>query len=190
MTGIGGLKAGVVGTGFIGVVHVDALRRLGVEVLGVVGSTPERAAAKGVAPAYDSLDALLADGRIDVVHVTTPNALHFAQVKAALAAGKHVVCEKPLAVSADESAKLVRMADEAGVVNCTNFHNRFYAIVQDARERVRAGEVGAVWSVHGGYLQDWLRTRPTGTGASRSTARVSCARSWTSARTGSTLRSS
>ena len=156
MTGIGGLKAGVVGTGFIGVVHVDALRRLGVEVLGVVGSTPERAAAKGIAPAYDSLDALLADGRIDVVHVTTPNALHFPQVRAALAAGKHVVCENPLADSADESAELVRTADEAGVVNCTNFHNRFYAIVQDARERVRAGEVGAVWSVHGGYLQDWL----------------------------------
>jgi predicted dehydrogenase len=156
MTEIGDLKAGVVGTGFIGVVHVDALRRLGVDVLGVVGSTPERAAAKGIAPAYDSLDALLADDRIDVVHVTTPNALHFSQVKAALAAGKHVVCEKPLAVSADESAELVRLADEAGGVHCTNFHNRFYSIVQDARERVRAGEVGAVWSVHGGYLQDWL----------------------------------
>jgi predicted dehydrogenase len=156
MTEIGDLKAGVVGTGFIGVVHVDALRRLGVDVLGVVGSTPERAAAKGIAPAYDSLDALLADDRIDVVHVTTPNALHFSQVKAALAAGKHVVCEKPLAVSADESAELVRLADEAGAVHCTNFHNRFYSIVQDARERVRAGEVGAVWSVHGGYLQDWL----------------------------------
>ena len=156
MTEIGDLKAGVVGTGFIGVVHVDALRRLGVEVLGVVGSTPERAAAKGIASAYESLDALLADDRIDVVHVTTPNALHFPQVRHALAAGKHVVSEKPLAVGADESAELVRMAEDAGVVHCTNFHNRFYPIVQDARERVRAGELGAVWSVHGGYLQDWL----------------------------------
>ena len=156
MTEIGDLKAGVVGTGFIGVVHVDALRRLGVEVLGVVGSTPERAAAKGIASAYESLDALLADDRIDVVHVTTPNALHFPQVRHALAAGKHVVCEKPLAVGADESAELVRLAEDAGVVHCTNFHNRFYPIVQDARERVRAGELGAVWSVHGGYLQDWL----------------------------------
>ena len=156
MTEIGDLKAGVVGTGFIGVVHVDALRRLGVEVLGVVGSTPERAAAKGIASAYESLDALLADDRIDVVHVTTPNALHFPQVRHVLAAGKHVVCEKPLAVSADESAELVRLAEDVGVVHCTNFHNRFYPIVQDARERVRAGELGAVWSVHGGYLQDWL----------------------------------
>ncbi|MFO7571623.1 MAG: Gfo/Idh/MocA family oxidoreductase [Gaiellaceae bacterium] len=151
-----GIRAGVVGTGFIGVVHVDALRRLGVEVLGVAGSSPERAAAKGIAPAYDSYEALLADDRIDVVHVTTPNHLHFPQVKSALAAGKHVVCEKPLAVSSAESAELVELAEHAGRVNCTNFHNRFYPLVQEMRERVRAGEIGGIWNVHGGYLQDWL----------------------------------
>jgi predicted dehydrogenase len=156
MRAISDLKAGVVGTGFIGAVHVDAIRRLGVEVLGVVGSSPERAAAKGVAPVYESYEALLADERIDVVHVTTPNHLHFPQVRQALAAGKHVVCEKPLAVTTAESGELVELAEESGLVNCTNYHNRFYPIVQEARERVRAGEVGAVWNVHGGYLQDWL----------------------------------
>jgi predicted dehydrogenase len=160
MTEISEFKAGVVGTGFIGVVHVDALRRLGVEVLGVVGSTPERAAAKGIAEVYESYDALLEDAQVDVVHLTTPNSLHFPQVKEALAAGKHVVCEKPLAVTSEESAELVELAAASGLVNCTNFNIRFYPIVQDARERVRAGELGEVWSVHGGYLQDWL-AQPT-----------------------------
>lgn len=154
------LRAAVVGTGFIGVVHVDALRRLGVEVLGVVASTPERARAKGIAPVYDSFEALLADDRIDVVHITTPNHLHFPQVAQALAAGKHVVCEKPLAVTSEESAALLEQAERSGLVHCTNFNLRFYPLVQEARERVRAGELGEVWNVHGGYLQDWL-ARPT-----------------------------
>jgi predicted dehydrogenase len=160
MTGFAELKTGVVGTGFIGVVHVDALRRLGVEVLGVAGSTPERAAAKGIAPAYESYDEMLADDRVDVVHLTTPNHLHHPQVKQALAAGKHVVCEKPLAVTSEQSSELVALAERSGLVHCTNFNIRFYPLVQEARERVRAGELGEVWSVHGGYLQDWL-AQPT-----------------------------
>jgi predicted dehydrogenase len=158
MTEITELKAGVVGTGFIGVVHVDALRRLGVEVTGVVGSTPERAAAKSVAPVYDSYEALLADERVDVVHLTTPNHLHYPQVKQALLARKHVVCEKPLATSAEESAELVELAEASGLVHCTNFNIRFYPMNQEARTRIRAGSVGEIWSVHGGYLQDWLAT--------------------------------
>lgn len=154
------LKAGVVGTGFIGAVHVDALRRLGIEMLGVVGSTPERAGAKGLAPAYDSFEAMLEDERVDVVHLTTPNHLHFPQAKQALAVGKHVVCEKPLALTSLESAELVELAKTAGLVNCTNFNLRFYPLVQETRARVLAGDLGDVWSVHGGYLQDWL-ARPT-----------------------------
>ena len=150
------LRAGVVRTGFIGTVHVDALRRLGVEVTGVVGSSPERAAVKSLGPAYESYEALLADDRVDVVHLTTPNHLHHAQVKAALAAGKHVVCEKPLALTATESAELLDLAERSGLVHCTNFNIRFYPLVQDARARVARGDLGEVWNVHGGYLQDWL----------------------------------
>ena len=104
-------RAAVVGTGFIGVVHVEALRRLGVEVAGVVGSSPERARAKAAPacrPSTTSLEALLADPRVDVVHLTTPNHLHYPQAKAALAAGKHVVCEKPLALTRRESARAAR----------------------------------------------------------------------------------
>ena len=160
MTEITDLKAAVVGTGFIGVVHVDALRRLGVTVAGVVGSSPERAAAKAVAPVYDSYEALLADESIDVVHLTTPNNLHYPQVKEALAAGKHVVCEKPLALTSAESGELLELAEASGLVHCTNFNIRFYPMIQEARARVRAGRLGDLWNAHGGYLQDWLQ-QPT-----------------------------
>jgi predicted dehydrogenase len=150
------LRAGVVGTGFIGAVHVEALRRLGVEVVGVVGSSAERARAKGLAPAYGSYEELLADDRVDVVHLTTPNHLHYPQVKQALEAGKHLVCEKPLAMTSEQSAELLDLAERNGLVHCTNFNIRFYPQVQQARALVLSGAVGAVWNAHGGYLQDWL----------------------------------
>ena len=150
------MRAGVVGTGFIGAVHVDALRRLGVEVAGVVGSSPQRAEAKRLGPVYESYEALLADDSVDVVHLTTPNHLHYPQVKQALAAGKHVVCEKPLATTAAESAELLELAERSGLVHCTNFNIRFYPMVQEARARAQGGELGEIWNVHGGYLQDWL----------------------------------
>jgi predicted dehydrogenase len=154
------LRAAVVGTGFIGVVHVDALRRLGIDVLGVVGSTPERARAKAAVAAlpdpYESFDAMLADDRVDVVHLTTPNHLHYAQAKATLEAGKHVVCEKPLALDASESAELLDLAQRSGLVHCTNFNIRFYPQCQQARALLAGGWIGDVWNVHGSYLQDWL----------------------------------
>src|ERR1700704_4220618 len=106
--------AAVVGTGFIGAVHVEAPRRLGVQVYGVVGSSharaAERAAALGLPPAYESFEAMLADPRVEVVHITSPNHLHYPQAKAALAAGKHVICEKPFTMTSAESGELVRLA--------------------------------------------------------------------------------
>ena len=154
------IKAAVVGTGFIGVVHVEALRRLGIEVIGIVGSSPERAAEKAATAAlpapYPSFEAMLDDPAVDVVHLTTPNHLHFDQARAALAAGKHVVCEKPLAMTAAETGELLRLAEQSGLVHAVNFNIRFYAQCQEARARVRAGEIGDVRLVSGGYLQDWL----------------------------------
>ena len=151
-------RAAVVGTGFIGVVHVEALRRIGVEVTGVVGSSPERARQKpGLPEPYESLEAMLDDDRVRVVHLTTPNHLHHAQVKAVLAAGKHVVCEKPLALTSQESAELLRLAEESGLVHCTNYNLRFYPLVHEARQRVLDGELGQVWNAHGTYIQDWLQ---------------------------------
>ena len=160
MTNFSGIGAAVVGTGFIGTVHVEQLRRIGVDVRGVLGSTPERAAARaealGVRRAYASLDEILADTSVDVVHVTSPNHLHVPQATAVLAAGKHVICEKPLALTADESAGLVARAAEAGVVNAVNFNIRFYPLHQHMREAIAAGDLGDVRFVTGHYFQDWL----------------------------------
>jgi predicted dehydrogenase len=154
------IKAAVVGTGFIGVVHVEALRRLGVEVTGIVGSSPERAAEKartaGLPAPYPSFEAMLADPAVEVVHLTTPNHLHFDQVRAVLAAGKHVVCEKPLAMNSEETAELLRVAEDSGLVHAVNFNIRFYAQNQDARARVERGDIGEPRLISGGYLQDWL----------------------------------
>jgi predicted dehydrogenase len=156
----GELGAAVVGTGFIGLIHVDALRRLGIPVHGVVGSSGARAAqrsrAAGLPPAYDSMEAMLGDDRVDVVHITSPNHLHHAHAKAALAAGKHVVCEKPLAMTSAESADLVRIAAASGLVNAVNFNIRFYPLLQHLHEQVREGGLGEVRLVTGHYLQDWL----------------------------------
>jgi predicted dehydrogenase len=140
-------------------VHVEALRRLGIAVAGVVGSSPERARAKaaplGLA-VYDTYEALLADPRVTAVHITTPNYLHFPQVRAALAAGKHVICEKPLAMTAAESAELLRLATTSGRVHAVNFNIRFYPLCQQARALVAAGELGEPRIITGGYRQDWL----------------------------------
>ena len=152
--------AAVIGTGFIGTVHVEALRRIGVTVHGVLGSSAERgavrAAALGVGRAYPDLDALCADDRVDVVHVTSPNDLHVSQTLTLLAAGKHVICEKPLAMTAAESATLVEAAAASGLVNATNFNIRYYPLNQHAHELVGDGGLGDVRLVTGHYFQDWL----------------------------------
>ena len=154
------IGAEVVGTGFIGVVHVEALRRLGVQVHGVVGSSRERAASRardaGLPPAYESFQAMLDDPRVDVVHVTSPNHLHREHAKAALEAGKHVVCEKPLAMNSAQSAELVEVAERSGRVHAVNFNLRFYATNQHVHGMIEKGDLGDVRLVSGHYLQDWL----------------------------------
>jgi len=160
MRRISDIGAAVIGSGFIGSVHIEALRRLGVTIHGLLEVSPEHGAKRaldlGLPHAYGSMDEMLADERVEVVHVTSPNALHVRQVKAILVAGKHVVCEKPLATSSAESAELVRLAREAGVVNAVNFNIRFYPLNQHAASMVGAGELGEVRLVTGHYFQDWL----------------------------------
>jgi predicted dehydrogenase len=155
MTGVG-----VIGTGFMGVAHTEALRRLGLDVVGIVGSSPDRARAKAATaplpPVVDSVEALVSDPSVDAVHVTSPNHLHAEHVRAALDAGKHVVCEKPLAVSAAESAELVERAAGAGVVNAVCFNLRFYPQNQNAAALVATGAIGEPRFVTGRYHQDWL----------------------------------
>ena len=154
------VRAGVVGTGFIGPVHAEALRRIGVDVVGFVGSSSTRASgrveAMGASRVYDSFEALIADPSIDVIHITSPNHLHFEQSKAALLAGKHVVCEKPLAMITTESRELVALARQTGLIAAVNFNIRYYPLAHEARSRVRQGELGEIVAIHGSYLQDWL----------------------------------
>lgn len=155
-----GISAAVIGAGFIGTVHVEALRRLGVDVVGLLASSGERGTARaielGVPRAYADLDDLLADDRVQVIHVTSPNEFHYSQVKAALAAGRHVVCEKPLSLTSVESAELCNLASRSGLVAAVNFNLRFYPLNLHAADVIRRGGVGDVRLVTGRYFQDWL----------------------------------
>jgi predicted dehydrogenase len=150
----------VVGTGFIGPVHVEALRRLGRPMAGVVGSTPEksREAARrlNTSRSYETFDELLRDPRIHVVHLATPNHQHYEQCRKALAAGKHVICEKPLALSSVHTAELVRLAREADRVAAVCFNVRFYPLCMEVRQRIATGRLGQIYHVTGSYVQDWL----------------------------------
>jgi len=158
MTRIG---MGLVGAGFVGPHHVDAVRRLGfVDIVAVAGSSEasgqKKAEVLGARRGYGSYQALVDDPEVHVVHVATPNHLHAAVTSAALARGKHVVSDKPLAMTAAESKGLVEEARRAGVVAAVTFNYRGNPLVQHAREAIARGEIGAPRFVHGHYLQDWL----------------------------------
>ena len=154
------INVAVVGTGFIGPVHVEALRRLGITVTGLLGSdfdaTASKAASLRLPKAYQSLDELLSEPGLDAVHITTPNYLHAPMVRQVLEAGKHVICEKPLAMDAEEGAELLELASRSGLVHAVNFNLRFYPQCQQARSMVQSGELGDLYLIHGRYLQDWL----------------------------------
>ena len=158
MTRIG---MGIVGAGFVGPHHVDAVRRLGyVDVVAVATSSEESAKQKaqqlGAPKAYGNYEALLADPDIQVVHVATPNYLHYQVTSAALAKGKHVVSDKPLAMSAAEAKKLVDELKRSGLVGAVTFNYRGNPLVQQARQMVARGAIGTPTFLHGHYLQDWL----------------------------------
>jgi predicted dehydrogenase len=155
------LRAAVIGTGFVGPHHVDGIRRGGyAEVVAIVGTdqrrTEERARALGVPRGTADAGTILRDPDIDVVHVCTPNATHLEYARAALEAGKHVVVEKPLALTAADADELVRLAAERGLHGAVAFTYRGYPMVRRARTVVADGELGEVRLVHGAYLQDWL----------------------------------
>ena len=160
MTEVAGIRVGIVGTGWMAATHTEALRRLGVEVVGVAGRTPGRARETadqlGLATAYDSVEALVGDDSLAAVHVTSPNDVHAEQAAAALRAGRHVVCEKPLGVSASETAALVELAAGTGLVNAVCFNLRFSPHNHNAAGMVRDGSLGEPRYVSGGYHQDWL----------------------------------
>ncbi len=179
------IKAAVIGTGFIGPAHVEAVRRLGfVEVAALAerdqATADEKARQLSVARAYGDYRDVLADPEIEVVHNCTPNNLHFEVNRAILEAGKHCISEKPLAMDSEEARALVELAEEKGLVNAVDFNYRFYPLVQQARAMMEAGEIGEVYTAHGSYLQDWLyldtdynwRLEPEVSGRSRALADI------------------
>ena len=155
------VKVGVIGIGFIGAAHVEALRRLpGIEVVAIAHSSEEKAKRKGedlgIEQTFGDHRKLLELKELDAVHICTPNHLHYPQTRDALAAGKHVVCEKPLAVSIEEAEDLVKRADASGLVTALHHNIRFYPLMSHIRAMIASGELGEVYAVHGSYLQDWL----------------------------------
>jgi predicted dehydrogenase len=154
-------RAALIGGGFIGPVHAEALRRIGVDVVGLLGSSPERARPLadrlGIDRVYTDLDDLLGDGRVEVVHAASPSAAHHDQVRALLLANRHVICEKPLAVTSSETAALSALAAaRPELAAAVNYNVRYYPLCHEMRERVARGDIGRVLSVTGSYTQDWL----------------------------------
>jgi len=151
----------ILGTGFMSWVHVEALRRAGVPVIGILGSTVaksrESAERLDLPNAYVSLNEVLSDPQVSCVHVATPNRSHFEMTRAVLESGRHVLCEKPLAMTSSESSRLLKLARHSpGQAAGVNYNIRFYPLCLEARERVRSGSVGDVFHVSGSYVQDWL----------------------------------
>jgi predicted dehydrogenase len=154
------MNVAVIGAGFIGPVHVEALRRLGIRVAGILGvdAAESRATREklGLPKAYDSYEEVLGDRTVHSVHLAVPNRLHYAMAKRALEAGKHVMCEKPLAMNSQESGELVALARKSGRAAGVNYNVRYYPLCLEAAEMRRRDELGEVYSVCGSYVQDWL----------------------------------
>jgi predicted dehydrogenase len=154
------IRTAVVGAGFIGPVHVEALRRLGVTITGILGIDDKESMSAqqklGLPKAYKSLDEVLTDNAVQVVHLAVPNVLHYELAKKVLHANKHVLVEKPLAMNSRESADLVELAKSKRVAAAVCYNLRFYPLNLEARDRIRRGEVGQVYLVNGSYTQDWL----------------------------------
>lgn len=179
------INVAIIGTGFIGPAHLEALQRIGgVKIAAIASNEPEKARSLAsrfsIPRVYERWEDVVADEQITVVHNCTPNNLHYVINKTAIQSGKHVLSEKPLTMTSAESAELLALAREQGIVHGVNFNYRFYPLVQHARSMVQNGGLGSVYLVHGHYLQDWLfydtdynwRLEPAVSGASRAVADI------------------
>jgi predicted dehydrogenase len=179
------IKVGIIGKGFIGPAHVENLRRLGdVEVVAVAGSdeagSKRKAEALGIPFGTGDYRQLIQHEAVQVVHICSPNHLHYPMAKEALEAGKHVVCEKPLTVTVAEGEELLKLAEKKRCVHAVHFNLRYYPLMRQVHQMVQEGELGEIFAVHGSYLQDWLfyptdynwRLEPSLSGASRAVADI------------------
>jgi predicted dehydrogenase len=155
------VRTAILGTGFMGRVHLEAVRRVeSVEAAAIAGRNVEAARQLGAGFSISAIATdyreILRDPEIDAVHICTPNAQHFPMAKEAIEAGKHVLCEKPLATSVEEGEELVSLAAKKGVRNCVCHNLRYYPLVQQMRRMREAGDLGEILVVQGTYSQDWL----------------------------------
>ncbi|WP_353098459.1 Gfo/Idh/MocA family protein [Stenotrophomonas lactitubi] len=154
------LGIAIVGTGMIGAVHRRAALLAGADIRGVASSSPQRALevaqSWNVPRAYRDIEDVVADPQVQVVHVCTPNHLHRRMAQAALEAGKHVICEKPLATTLEDAEALAALAAATGLIATVPFVYRYHPVVREARARIAQGELGPLHLIHGSYLQDWL----------------------------------
>jgi predicted dehydrogenase len=155
------LKVGVIGTGFIGPIHIENARRtFKAEVIALVEKDMDTARTKAemydVPLYYDDHKKLLENEEIDVVHICSPNLMHFQMAKDALLAGKHCICEKPLTLTRTEAEELVAMAKEKNLVNAVHFNVRYYPLIRHAHEMIKKDNTGKLFAIYGSYLQDWL----------------------------------
>ena len=155
------IKTAIVGTGFMGKVHAENVRRLGyVEIAAVVGSRQESAQkfadAQGIPFATANLQEVLDNREIQAVHICTPNVDHFPMSMAAIEAGKAVLCEKPMTLNVEQARQMVKAAADHKTVNCVQHNLRYYPVVQQIRQMIAAGDIGEVLIVQGTYSQDWL----------------------------------
>lgn len=155
------IRTAVIGTGFMGRVHLEALRRVeNVDVVEIAATSQEKA--KAAAAGFNVLNAtgdwreVINDPSIDAVHVATPNASHYEITKAALESGKHVLCEKPLAMSVAEAQELTDLAAARKLRGGLNHNLRYYPMVQQMRSMREAGDFGEILVVQGTYSQDWM----------------------------------
>ncbi|KML68236.1 Gfo/Idh/MocA family protein [Pectobacterium peruviense] len=179
------IRVGIIGSGFIGPAHIEAIRRLGfVEVVALAENSLDIAQQKArqlnIPHAYGSVADLLNHPGIDAIHNCTPNHLHAAINKQIIQAGKHVFSEKPLCMTSEEARELVALAEEKGVVHGVSFVYRQFSMVQQAASMIKHQEIGRLFAVHGGYLQDWMlhdtdynwRVEPEYGGISRAVADI------------------
>lgn len=152
-------KAGIVGIGFIGVAHIEALRRLGnVDVIAIADANDAttKAANLNITYGFNDYREMIDTLELDTVHICTPNNTHYEIAMYAMSKGINVICEKPFTTNIEEAKALVQIAKNKKLINAMNFHNRFYPLTNHLKQIIKNGDLGEVFSIHGGYIQDWL----------------------------------
>ncbi len=152
-------KVGVIGIGFIGAVHIEQLRRLGnvdVVALATLDNAKEQAEKMFVPKGYEDYREMINHENLDAVHICTPNNTHYEMAMFAMEHGVHVVCEKPMTTTLEEAEELLKKAKEKNVIHAMNFNCRFYPMAYQMKEMIKNNELGDIYTIHGGYLQDWL----------------------------------